>query len=44
MIEKAQFNKLTVAKIIDISNDKVHVVKQVVRMYETPDGVVIHIV
>lgn len=42
-IEGLLFNKLAIARIIDISDDKVHIVKQVIRSYETPDGVVVMI-
>jgi len=42
-IEQQLFNKLRVAKIIDVTDDKVHIAKQIVRIWETPDGVVIHI-
>jgi hypothetical protein len=42
-IECQLFNKLTIAKIIDISDDKVHKVLQVINHWETPDGVIIHV-
>lgn len=42
-IEQQLFNKMKVARIIDISDDKVHIAKKIVNMWETPDGVIIHI-
>lgn len=41
--ENLLYNKLKVSKVIDISDDKVHIVKQIVNTWETPDGVIIHI-
>jgi len=37
------FNRLKVAHVIDITDDRVHISKQIVKMHETPDGVVIQI-
>ena len=42
-IEQQLYNKLRVAKVIDISDNKVHMDKQIVKVWETPDGVMIHI-
>ena len=42
-IENALYNKINVDKVIDVSNDKVHMVKQIVKAYETPNGVVIQV-
>ncbi len=42
-IELQLFNKLKVARVIDISDDKVHIAKQIVNSWETKDGVILHI-
>jgi hypothetical protein len=42
-IQNSLDNKLKVNQIIDITDDKVHMVKQIVKMYETPNGVMIHV-
>lgn len=43
-IENGQFAKLTIARVIDISDDKVHIAKQIVKIWETSEGVVVHVI
>jgi len=42
-IEEQLFNKLKIARVIDVSNDKVHMAKKIVNIWETPDGVLVYI-
>lgn len=42
-IEEQLFNKLRINMVIDVSDDKVHMVKQIVNKWETPGGVVIQV-
>lgn len=42
-IESQLFNKLRIAHILDVTDDRVHIHKDVVQMYETPQGVVVHV-
>jgi hypothetical protein len=35
--------KTSIDKVIDVKDDKVHSVMQVVKIFETPRGVIIHV-
>jgi len=42
-MEQLLFNKLKIAKIINVSDNKVHMVMTIVDMWETTDGVIIQV-
>lgn len=42
-IESLLLYKLKIEKIIDIGDDKVHKVMTIIKMWETPAGVMIHV-
>jgi hypothetical protein len=42
-IEQQLYNKLTIAQILDVTDDRVHMVKQIVKTFETPNGIVVMI-
>jgi len=42
-LQQDQYNRLRINQIIDITDDRVHMAKQIVHCYDTPGGVVVHI-